>query len=53
ATIGGVVVGVLIMGTVQNAMSLRNIDTFYQYVISGAILLTAVICDRFRHRRTD
>jgi L-arabinose transport system permease protein len=52
ATISGVVVGVLIMGTVQNAMNLLNMPPFYQYVASGLILLTAVICDRFRHRWT-
>jgi len=50
AAISGVVVGVLIMGTVQNAMNLLNMPPFYQYVASGVILLTAVLCDRFRHR---
>lgn len=50
-TIGGVIVGVLIMGTVQNAMNLLNIPPFYQYVASGAILLAAVILDRWKRRR--
>jgi L-arabinose transport system permease protein len=49
-TIGGVIVGVLIMGTVQNAMNLLNIPPFYQYVASGLILLAAVILDRMRKR---
>lgn len=51
ATISGVVVGVLIMGTVQNVMNLMNVDTFYQLVASGAILLAAVLFDRFKQRR--
>lgn len=43
-----VVVGVLIMGTVQNVMDLLNVPTFYQYVASGAILLAAVLLDRIK-----
>lgn len=47
----GVVVGVLIMGTVQNAMNLANVPAFYQYVVRGLILLAAVIFDRWRRAR--
>jgi L-arabinose transport system permease protein len=53
ATISGVLVGVLIMGTVQNAMNLMNIDTFYQYVVRGAILLAAVLVDQLKNRRAS
>ena len=49
-TIGGVIVGVLIIGTVQNAMNLMNIPTFYQYVVRGAILLIAVVIDTAKNR---
>ncbi|MHA6844473.1 L-arabinose ABC transporter permease AraH [Ralstonia syzygii] len=50
ATISGVLVGVLIMGTVQNAMNLLNIDAFYQYLVRGGILLAAVLVDQIKHR---
>ncbi|OWY40040.1 L-arabinose ABC transporter permease AraH [Xenophilus sp. AP218F] len=50
ATISGVVVGVLIMGAVQNAMNLLNIDAFYQYLVRGGILLTAVLIDQLKQR---
>jgi L-arabinose transport system permease protein len=50
ATISGVIVGVLIMGCVQNAMSLLNVPTFYQYLVRGTILLLAVLFDRWRRR---
>jgi L-arabinose transport system permease protein len=50
-SISGVIVGVLIMGTVQNAMNLLNIQPFYQYVASGLILLAAVILDRLKRKR--
>ena len=45
-----VVAGVLIMGIVQNAMNLLNVATFYQYVARGAILLAAVLFDRWKRR---
>jgi L-arabinose transport system permease protein len=51
ATISGVLVGVLIMGSVQDAMSLLNVPTFYQYLIRGGILLLAVLFDHFRRSR--
>ena len=50
ASISGVVVGVLILGAVQNAMSLKNIDAFWQLVVSGIILLAAVLIDRLKRR---
>lgn len=49
-SIVNVFVGVLIMGTVQNVMDLKSVDTFYQYLISGAILLAAVLLDRLKTR---
>jgi L-arabinose transport system permease protein len=49
-TMLGVVVGVLIMGVVNNAMNLRNVPPFYQYVASGGILLAAVLLDRIKQR---
>jgi L-arabinose transport system permease protein len=45
-----VIAGVLILGTVENAMNLMNINPFYQYVVRGAILLLAVIFDRYKRR---
>jgi L-arabinose transport system permease protein len=51
-TMTGVIVGVLIMGTVENAMNLENVPPFYQYVARGTILLGAVLFDRFKQRRS-
>lgn len=49
-TILSIIVGALIMGTVQNAMDLKDVPTFYQYVASGGILLAAVLLDRLKQR---
>ena len=51
ASITGVLVGVMIMGCVQNAMGLLNVPTFYQYLVRGAILLLAVMFDRWKQTR--
>ena len=51
ASLSGVVGGVLIMGVVQNAMSLKSIDAYWQMVVSGVVLLAAVLLDRLKHRR--
>jgi len=49
-TMVGTVMGVLIMGTVQNVMSLMNVQPFYQYIARGLILLAAVGFDLLRQR---
>jgi L-arabinose transport system permease protein len=51
-TMLGVVTGVLIMGSVNDAMSLLNIPEFWQHVARGGILLTAVLIDRFKRWRS-
>ncbi len=50
ARIFGVVIGVLIMGTVENVMNLLNVDAFYQYLVRGLILLAAVLLDQLKAR---
>jgi len=37
---------------VQNAMNLLSIDSFYQYVVRGLILLAAVLFDQLKQHRT-
>lgn len=43
--------GVLLLGTMQNAMNLLNVPPFYQYLARGMILLVAVLLDRFKQAR--
>lgn len=42
----GVVVGVLLMSTLQNGMVLMNISEFWQKVVKGIVLILAVSLDR-------
>lgn len=46
-----VIAGVLILGTVENAMNLLNMSPFAQYVVRGTILLAAVIFDRYKQKK--
>lgn len=45
-----VIAGVFIMGVVQNAMNLSNVNPDNQYIVSGCILLGAVMLDRLKQR---
>ena len=50
-TLSGTIAGVLILGMVKNAMDLKNVPTFWQLVATGAILLAAVLLDRFKNQK--
>jgi L-arabinose transport system permease protein len=39
------------MGVVENAMALKQVDPSYRYLVSGGILLAAVLFDRLKQRR--
>ena len=45
-----VVAGVLILGTVENAMNLLNISSFTQYIVRGIILLAAINLDQYKQK---
>ena len=50
-TIFGAIVGALVMTSLDNGMSLMNLDITYQYVIKGLILLLAVWVDMVQRRK--
>jgi D-xylose transport system permease protein len=50
-TIFGAIVGALVMTSLDNGMSLMNLDITYQYVIKGLILLLAVWVDMAQRRK--
>jgi ribose/xylose/arabinose/galactoside ABC-type transport system permease subunit len=47
-TILGTVIGALIMGVIQNGLNLLAVQSFYQQVAIGAVLIVAVWLDRLR-----
>lgn len=42
----GTLIGVLIIGTLNNGMNLLGVSSFYQQVVKGAVILIAVLLDR-------
>ena len=52
-TILGTLIAVLILGVLNNGMTLMNLDSFWQGVARGVLLLAAVGFDQFRLRVTE
>lgn len=44
--ITGTVVGALIIGVINNGLDLLNVSSYYQQIIKGVIIITAVLIDR-------
>ena len=47
----GALIGALLMGSLNNGMSLMNVPTFYQDTARGVVLLLAVAIDQLSRRR--
>jgi D-xylose transport system permease protein len=47
----GALLGALLMGSLNNGMSLMNVETFYQETSRGVVLLVAVAIDQLSQRR--
>ena len=42
----GTLIGVLIIGTLNNGLNILNVSSFYQQVVKGIVILLAVLMDR-------
>ena len=51
--IGGTLLGVLLLGTIENGMALMQVQTFYQQIATGCVLLIAVGFGRLRSGRSE
>ena len=49
-TIVGTVIGALIMGVIQNGLNLLGVESYYQTIVIGIVLIAAVGLDRLRTR---
>ena len=50
-TLGGTLIGALIIGIIGNGLNLMNISSFMQMVIKGFVILLAVFLDTLRKRK--
>ena len=49
--IGGMIIGGLIIGVLNNGLNLLNVNSFWQYVVKGIVILLAVLLDFFRNKK--
>ncbi len=49
--IGGTIIGGLIIGVLNNGLNLLNVNSFWQYVVKGTVILLAVFIDYIKNRR--
>ena len=52
-TIGGTLIGVLLIGVINNGMDIMGISTYFQMLVKGFIILIAVLVDTFSRSRAE
>ncbi|MEF9940812.1 MAG: ABC transporter permease [Lachnospiraceae bacterium] len=50
--IGGTIIGGLIIGVLNNGLNLLNVNSFWQYVVKGTVILLAVFIDYIRNKNS-
>jgi len=50
ASILGTILGAILLGSIRTGLTLLNVNPYVQYVVTGAIILIAVLVDRFFSR---
>jgi ribose transport system permease protein len=51
--VGGLVIGVLIIGIISNGLNLLHVNSYWQYVVKGIIILGAVYIDMYRKNKEN
>ncbi len=52
-TIWGPLLGAFILATIRNGANLLNVNSFWQYIITGALIIIIVYFDQLRRRRRN
>ena len=52
-TLAGTLVGLLLLGVINNGLTLLGVQAYWQLVVKGCILLAAVLYDELRRTRRD
>jgi len=47
----GTILGAVILGTMRNGLTLMNVQSFYQLLATGLIILAAMLIDRVTRGR--
>lgn len=51
-TVQGTIVGIMIMGVLQNGLDLLNVSAYWQQVVKGLVIIVAVIFDMKRQKKS-
>ena len=51
ATIPGTVMGIIIIGLIYNGMNLLRVESYWQTVCKGALIILAVLIDKFVNKK--
>ena len=52
-SVGGILTGTLFLASIQNGLNLKGVSTYWQYIVSGVILLAAVAVDQLAQLRAQ
>jgi ribose transport system permease protein len=52
-SVASAMIGVLIIGVLQNGLNLLNVNSFWQLIVKGIVILIAVSFDMIRSRKAD
>ncbi len=52
-TIGGTLIGAIVIGIINNGLNMLNVTSFWQYVVKGIVILLAVLIDVMRKKRSE
>lgn len=52
-SVASAMIGVLIIGVLQNGLNLLNVHSFWQLVVKGIVILIAVTFDMLRSRKAE
>lgn len=52
-TVGGLIVGVLIIGVISNGLNLMHVNSYWQFVLKGVIIIAAVYFDMLKQKRQN
>jgi inositol transport system permease protein len=50
-TIGGTIIGALIIGVMNNGLDLLNVSSYWQQILKGAIIVVAVLIDSRKNKK--
>lgn len=50
-SIWGTVIGALIIGVMNNGLTILGLSSFWQYVAKGAVIVLAVLLDKWRQQQ--